>query len=496
MDIMQSYKLYSDGKLKEASSQKYFDAVNPSTGEIFARVSDASLDDMKSAIISARNAFDKGDWSSMSVFERGIYLKAISKSILDNAKELADLECVNTGKTIKQTTFIDVPTAAETFEYFGNLSNQLDDTFNQINAPVKSITTRESIGVVAATIPWNYPLIMAAWKIAPALIAGNCVILKPSSKSCVSIMKLAELISKVGLPSGILNVISSSDHLVASELASSLLVDKFSFTGGTTTGQKVMKMAASNTKRLTLELGGKSPNIVCSDCDFDAAIGGTMSAIFMNQGQMCTAGSRLIIEESIYDKFVKELINKTKKLKIGNAQSHDTDFGPLNNVKHRDDVLTFIEKGLSEGAKLLCGGKIPEGDNFKSGAYIEPTILGDVNNLMTIAQEEVFGPVLCVMKFSILDDAIKIANDSKFGLASCIWTKDLDKANKIAKMLQCGTVWINTYGGFYNEAPFGGYKQSGFGRELGLEGLLEYTQTKHICIDQTPGGKPLVSCWF
>ncbi len=268
-----------------------------------------------------------------------------------------------------------------------------------------------------------------------------------------------------------------------------------SFSGGTHSGEKVLAQAAKGIKKLSLELGGKSPNIVFADCDMDAALGGTLSAIFMNQGQMCTAGSRLLVEDKIYDQFVEQLTIKAKALKIGSADSFETEFGPLVSVLHRDNVLKLISDGIKEGAKLCLGGTIPEGVNPK-GAYISPTILVNVKNQMRIAQEEIFGPVLCVIKFSSTDEAVHIANDSKYGLAAMIWTKDLFKANSVAKRLRCGTVWINTYGAFLNEAPFGGYKQSGYGRELGKEGLFEYTQLKHIATDQTPSGKSLVSSWF
>jgi len=493
---MKKFNLYIDGEIVSPKEGKYFSGINPSNEEVFAEIADASSDDMHAAILSARNAFDNESWSSLTFRERGVYLKNIANLIRENAKELADLESSDTGKTIKQTTFIDVPTCADTFEYFSNVSSQLEGRINCVAAPVKSMTEREPIGVIGGIIPWNYPLIMAAWKIAPALIAGNTVVFRPSSVASVSIMRLAEIISQAQLPKGVLQIVSTKSHEVSALIFESDLIDKVSFTGGTQMGKEVMRKAAGNAKRLTLELGGKSPNIVFSDCDFDAALGGTMSAIFMNQGQMCTAGSRLLLESTIYDKFLNQLVEKTKNLKIGEALNYATDFGPLISKKHLNSVLKYIEKGKEEGAELLCGGQILQGEKFSKGYYLEPTIFGNVTNSMTIAREEIFGPVLSVIKFSTMDEAIKIANDSKYGLAASIWTKDLNKANYVSKKMQCGIVWINTYGGFYNEAPIGGYKQSGFGRELGIEGLLELTQVKHICIDQTPGGKSLVSSWF
>jgi len=489
---VQQFDLFIEGKMSAALSGKYFDLVNPSNGEIFARVSDADTIDVQMAVSAARLGFDHGRWPQMSIPERGAYLLKLAALIRENAKELAELECLGCGKTIKHTTFIDVPTAAETFEYFGQLSeNVTNETINH-SAPVLSIIEREPVGVVVAIIPWNYPLIMAAWKLAPALLAGNTVVLKPSPAACASIMLLAKLASQIGLPKGVLNIIASSRPQAGEEMVGSPEVDMVSFSGSTKTGESVMALASKGVKKLTLELGGKSPNIVFADCDIEAALGGALSAIFMNQGQMCTAGSRLLVEDKIYQEFVEKLVARAKNLKIGPADSFETEFGPLVNVKHRDAVLKFIEKGKHEGAKLACGGNIP----IQKGAYLEPTIFVNVRNTMSIAQEEIFGPVLCVIPFTSVDEAIHIANDSKYGLAAMVWSKDLEKANKVANRLRCGTVWINTYGVFLNEAPFGGYKQSGFGRELGLSGLLEYTQLKHIAIDQTPGGKSLVTSWF
>jgi betaine-aldehyde dehydrogenase len=305
---------------------------------------------------------------------------------------------------------------------------------------------------------------------------------------------LGKIIVDSGLPEGVVNIVASSHRNVATALVSDDNVDLISFTGGSETGKFIMQEAAKKPKKVILELGGKSPNIVFADCDMEAALGGTLSGIFMNQGQMCTGESRLYVEEKIYGEFLKKLIERTLAFKIGDALDYQTTFGPLINNVHRENVLAFIEAAVRQGAKIECGGRVPA--HLKDGAYIEPTILSNVTPDMDIVKEEIFGPVLLVMKFSSEDDAIAQANNSDYGLAASVWTKDKAKAQRVAKKLQCGTVWINTYGGFYNEAPYGGYKKSGFGRELGEEGFLEYTQVKHICSDETPGGKPLVSSWF
>ncbi|MBF0490502.1 MAG: aldehyde dehydrogenase family protein [Candidatus Omnitrophica bacterium] len=340
---IQQFELLLEGKMSAPLSGKYFDCVNPSHGEVFARVADAGEMDMEIAIMAARLAFDHGSWPRMSIAERGSYLLKIGKAIRENAKELADLESASTGKTIKHTTFIDVPTAAETFEYYGSLQQLTGETI-QVSSPHLCLVEREPVGVVGANIPWNYPLIMAAWKIAPILMTGNTAILRPSSAACASVMALAKIIAEVGLPKGVLNIVTSANTQTARQMSSSSSVDMLSFTGSTKTGQQVMEMAAKNVKKLVLELGGKSPNIVFADCDMEAAIGGTLSAIFMNQGQMCTAGSRLLVEEKIYKEFVEKLVARAKTLKIGPADSFETEFGPLVSVSHRDEVLKIFQQ--------------------------------------------------------------------------------------------------------------------------------------------------------
>lgn len=493
---LQEYNLLIDGRLSAPKLGRYYDSINPSDGTLYARIADASKEDMFLSIDSAHRAFVNTAWRLMAPSERGIYLKKIVQVIRTHAKELAQIESSDTGKPIKHTTFIDVPTCVDTFEYFSDCEEMLKPRPQKINAPVESMIIYEPVGVIGCIIPWNYPLIMAAWKVAPALAAGNTVILKPSIAGCASIMRLAELINEAGLPAGVLNIVPSSDVEVARILVESPKVGMISFTGSTNSGRDVMRLASKQTKKIILELGGKSPNIVFSDCQMDAATGGSLSAIFLNQGQMCTAGSRLLVEESFYEEFVGKLIQETKKIKIGRASDYQTNFGPLATIEHRDKVLKSIHSALQEGAHLACGGKIPDGEIFKDGAFIEPTILVNVANDMNVAQQEIFGPVVCVIKFKDEEEAIKIANDISYGLAASIWTKDLEKANRLTNSLQCGTVWVNTYGGFYNEVAFGGFKQSGWGRELGEEGLLSFTHSKHICTDKTPGGIPLVAGWF
>ncbi|PIQ89206.1 MAG: aldehyde dehydrogenase [Candidatus Omnitrophica bacterium CG11_big_fil_rev_8_21_14_0_20_42_13] len=477
-------------------NKKNIASINPSTGEIITQFPALSARETEEAIKAARGAFDNGDWPKMPLIERAPYLQKIAQIIREKADELAKLESQDTGKTIKQTTFIDIPTAASAFEYFAAAATEIKGETIPTHNPALSFTLREPMGVVGQIIPWNYPFLMAAWKIAPAIILGNSVVFKPSQLASLTCLELARIIEESGLPKGVVNIVTGTANEVGKTICENKLVDMISFTGGNTAGKEIMQLAASNTKKISLELGGKSPNIVFADCDIEAAVGGSMSAIFMNQGQMCTAGSRLILEDKIYDKFIDLLVAKTKKLKIGDALSYDTDFGPIISAEHRQYILDYIETGKKE-AKLTCGGVTPNVDRVGlHGFYLEPAIFIDVDNNARISQEEIFGPVLSIIKFSGQDEAVKIANDTRFGLASMVWTKDLNRANQVAAQLRCGTVWINTYGGFYNEAPFGGYKESGFGRELGKEGLLEYTQTKHVNIDLNPTGRSLVTSWF
>ncbi len=473
-----------------ALSTKTFDAVNPATGEMFSQIPDMSVEEIRQVIQRARHGFDTGPWKDFSFAERGIYLKKIAKLVRTHAKELADLEIKDVGKTSKHASLIDIPTAADCFEYFSSVS--CDDKENPVNGPVNSRSIYQPRGVVAAICSYNYPMIYAAWKIAPAIIAGNCVILKPSPLASASIHRLGQLLEQVGLPDGVVNIVTTTSNEVAEELVVSEAVDMISFTGSGATGQRIMALAAQRTKKVVLELGGKSPNIVFADCNLEAALGGALSAIFINQGQMCTAGSRLFVHEDIYDSFVERLVQRTRELRVGDPQKAATEIGPLTSRDHRDYLLSVIDKAVKAGAHLECGGKAPDGPGY----YLEPTILTAVTNEMDIAQNECFGPILAVIKFNAEDDVVRQANDSRYGLAACVWTKDEVKAERVARKLEAGTVWVNTYGNFFNEAPFGGTKQSGFGRELGPEGLKEYMQVKHVCVDQTPGGMPLAASWF
>lgn len=492
------YPLYINGEFKETQNKQ--DIINPSNGEVIAKVSIAGKDEIESAIQSARNSFDCGPWKNLPLNERKKYILKIASGILEKAQELSNLESLNTGKPLKETTFMDIPSSAATFEYFANnlekyLSSESIEIKSQI-ANAKADLIREPQGVAVLIVPWNYPLLIASWKMAQALAAGNTVILKPSSLTPLSVLELAKIVKEANLPAGAVNIINVSGDVMGQVLCSDSRVDMISFTGSNAVGKKIMEYTSKNVKKVTMELGGKSAAIVLNDADLELAVNGLLCAIFLNQGQMCTAMSRIFVEDGIYDKFVNDFVSKAKRIKIGPALDFETQIGPLMSQVQRKKVLEYIEKGKLAGAKLLCGGNIPQQEDLKKGFFFEPAVFEGVLPNMKIFQEEIFGPVACISKFSSIDEASALANNSPFGLAASIWTKDDSKAQNIAGQINAGTVWVNTYGMFFNELPYGGFKQSGFGKELGREGFLEYTRLKNIVTDKTEGAKPLVNYWY
>ena len=491
-----NYKMWIGGKWCEGESKECLESINPANSEVNGLIPRGKAPDAKKAIQAARTAFDKDEWPEMSYQDRGEILRQIAQLIRENATQLARLETLDNGKPVKESTLIDIPAAADTFEGFAGMACELKGETIPVNAPVMSYTCYEPLGVVVQIIPWNYPLLMAAWKLAPALITGNTVVLKPSALTSLTALELAKLMEETDLPAGVVNVVTGLGSEIGGELTSNPQVDKIALTGSTETGREIMKQASSHIKKIALELGGKSPSIVLKSADLEAALNGILATIFLNQGQMCVAGSRLLIQEDIHDVFIEGLVERTKKIKLGNGLDPETMMGPLISREQQENVLSYISSGIEEGATLLTGGEVSEGDDFKKGFFVQPTIFDNVDNKMKIAQEEIFGPVLSVITFSTVEEAIELANATSYGLAASIWTRDIYQAHHIARKIRAGTIWINTYGTFFNEVPFGGYKESGLGRELGKAGLMEYTELKSVSIDLSPDEKSLITKWY
>jgi aldehyde dehydrogenase (NAD+) len=483
---MLEYPLYIGGSFVPSSTGKKIESVNPFDGTIVAVADAAVTDDVQKAVAAARKAFDEGPWPHMNRDERAALLKGISEKINERFKELVELEVLDSGSTIRKAKE-DVHLSARNMYYFSKLAAlDLSEPVEGLNKPgfSKNLLVREPIGVVGAIIPWNFPLKMAVWKLGPALAAGNTVVLKPSEMTPVTAMELAKIIDELGFPPGVVNIIPGYGKEAGEALVKHPGVDKIAFTGSTAVGKHIMSLASNTLKKCTLECGGKSANIVCDDADLPLALDGSLYAIFYHQGQCCEAGARLFLPESIAGDFTNKLLEKTVKLKLGNPIDTSTDIGPVISKIQQERVLGYISKGIAEGATLHTGGKIPESDELANGFFIEPTIFTNVDNRMTIAQEEIFGPVLSIITYDKIDDAIRMANDSMYGLAAGVWSKDAEKADYVARRLKAGTVWINEWHLISEKAPFGGYKESGIGREFGVDGLKEYTETKHIHIDE------------
>ncbi|MEO6694033.1 MAG: aldehyde dehydrogenase family protein, partial [Ignavibacteria bacterium] len=442
----------------------------------------ATIDDTKAAIDAARKTFDSGVWSEMAREERSRIIKQIVDKINENAKQLTKLEAMDSGSTIRKAGE-DVFLSAKSLNYFSKMAAvSLDEEIEGLSKAgvSKNLIRREPVGVAALITPWNFPLKMAIWKLGPALAAGCTVILKPAQETSVTAMELARLIDQTEMPKGVVNIISGKGSVIGNELVKSPDVDKIGFTGSTEVGKIIMKNAAENLKKITLECGGKSANIILDDADINMSVDGAIYAGFYHQGQCCEGGTRLLVHEKIHDEFIEKLKNKISKMKIGDPMDKTTDVGPVINKKQFDSIMDYIKIGKEEGAEILTGGK-QSGDN---GFYIEPTVFINVNNKMRIAQEEIFGPVLTVIKFKDDDEAVSIANDSIYGLGGGVWSGSDERAINIANKMRTGTVWINEYHLMSDRAPFGGYKQSGIGREFGMDGLKEYTEAKHIHIDE------------
>jgi aldehyde dehydrogenase (NAD+) len=472
-------RLYIGGQWVDAAAGGAFPTINPATEEILTRVAEGRAEDIDRAVAAARKAFEEGPWSKMSGAERGRILWKIGDLLEARVAEVAGVETLDSGKTITESSRVDVPMAADCFRYFAGWASKIEGGTIPIRAPFFNYTLREPLGVVGQIIPWNFPILLAAWKVAPALAAGNTIVLKPAEQTPLSALRLAQIAEEAGLPPGVLNVVTGFGPTAGAALVDHPGVDKIAFTGSTSVGQEIMRRASGTLKRLTLELGGKSPNIVFADADLDTAVRGAGNGIFYNKGEVCTAGSRLFVEEALHDAFLDRLSAFTAKLQQGDPLDPKTRLGPQVSEAQMARVLSYVDKGKGEGARLVLGGERAPG----KGYFVRPTIFDGVRNDMTIAREEIFGPVLSVLRFRDVDEVVRLANDTPYGLAAAVWTKDIKKAHRAARLLRAGTVWINSYGLYDSAMPFGGYKMSGFGRELGHHGLMEYTQTKSVWVD-------------
>jgi phenylacetaldehyde dehydrogenase len=474
-------KLLINGKWVGAASGKTFPVYNPATGTLLAQVAEADKEDVDRAVAAARKAFDDGPWRKMSGSQRGKLLWKLADLLEQRTEQFAELESVDNGKPMSVAKVADVPLAVDMFRYMAGWATKLNGQTVQWADPTQylSYTLREPIGVVAQIIPWNFPLLMAAWKVAPALAAGCTIILKVAEQTPLTGLLLGELIQEAGFPDGVFNVLAGYGETAGAALAAHDDVDKVAFTGSTEVGKLIVKAAAGNLKKVTLELGGKSPAIVFNDADIDAAITGAAAAIFFNHGQCCTAGSRLYAHKKVYDQVVEGVANEAKKIKVGNGLDPATTMGPLVSQDQFDRVTGYIESGVKEGAKVSAGGKRA---NNSGGYFVEPTVLSNTNGNMKVVREEIFGPVVCAEAFddNDLEGIAKTANATVFGLASSIWTKDVARAHKLASMIKAGTVWINCHNVFDASLPFGGYKQSGWGREMGAEVFNSYLETKTV----------------
>jgi aldehyde dehydrogenase (NAD+) len=477
---IQQTRLLINNQWVDSVSGKKFETINPATGEVLAQVAEADAADVDLAVKAARKAFhSKSPWRRMSASERGKLMNRLADLMEKHADELATLESLDNGKPKHVALAADLPLAIACYRYYAGWADKIQGKTIPINGDYFCYTRHEPVGVVGQIIPWNFPLLMQAWKLGPALAAGNTIILKAAEQTPLSALRLGELIVEAGFPEGVVNILAGYGPTAGGAIARHMDIDKVAFTGSTEVGHLIMKAAAeTNLKRVTLELGGKSPNIVFADADMEQAIEGSHFALFFNQGQCCCAGSRVFVEEKAYDEFVDRSVQRAKKRKVGNPLDPITEQGPQVDQDQFDKVLGYVDAGKREGAKLLCGGE-RVGDR---GYFVSPTVFGDVKDDMKIAQEEIFGPVMSVLKFKDMDELVERANKTIYGLAAGVWTRDIGKAHHIANNVRAGTVWVNCFDVFDAGAPFGGFKQSGVGRELGEYGLQQYSEIKTVTV--------------
>ncbi len=460
-----------------------FDTVNPATGEVLTQIAEASREDVDRAVQAARRAFDdrSGAWRKMSASERGKLIWRLADLVEKSIEELAELETLDNGKPIFESRYVDMPMVIDVLRYYAGWATKIHgETVNTFETAF-TYTLREPVGVVGLIIPWNFPLLLASWKLGPALACGCTIVLKPAEQTPLTTLRFGELAIEAGLPAGVLNIVTGGPE-TGKAIVSHAGIDKIAFTGSTAVGKEIMRSAADTLKRVTLELGGKSPNIVFADSDIDNAVKGAINGIFYGKGEVCNAGSRLFVENKVRDEFLEKLVGRAKKMQPSDPLDPKTRLGAIVSQEQMQTVLSYVEAGKKEGAKLITGGNRVSVDGGK-GFFLEPTIFGDVTNDMKIAQEEIFGPVLATLSFDDVDQVIDLANRNQYGLAAAVWTRDIKKAHSVSRQLKAGTVWINTYGLMDAALPFGGYKSSGFGRELGKHAIEHYTEVKTVWLN-------------
>ena len=482
--MAEDLKMYVDGKWVEALDGSTLDVVNPATGEVIATVPDSKPRDADRAAAAARRAFDEGGWwPKTSERERGRILLRAAEIVRRDLERLARLETLDSGKPLAEARE-DIAEVAFMLEYYGGWATKIHGNIPPVGVDAFSLVVKEPMGVAAAITPWNYPMMMATQKVAPALAAGCTVVLKPAEQTPMTALELPKFLEEAGLPDGVLHVLTGLGETAGAPLVASPLVDKVGFTGSRDVGKTIMRSGADTLKRVTLELGGKSPNIVFADADFDEAVEGSCNGIFWNQGEICSAGSRVLVEQSVYDTVLQAMVHRARQVRLGDGLADDTTMGPLVSKEQQQRVERYIEIGQGE-AKLAIMGQAPSDPRLAGGFFVPPTIFADATNDVTIAREEIFGPVMTVIPFSDADEVIALSNDNDYGLAAAVWTRDIKKALRTARALRAGIVWINDTQPAPTEAPWGGYKQSGVGRELGPEGIDDYLETKHIYVNLT-----------
>jgi len=475
-------KMLIDGKWVDSASGKTFTTVDPSNEEVLAQVPDGNAEDVDRAVKAARRAFESGPWPKMTASERGRALWKLADLIEEHAEEFAQLESLDNGKPLTVARAADVPLVVDHFRYYAGWATKVEGETIPVSVPgMFTYTLREPVGVVGQIIPWNFPLLMLAWKLGAALACGNTVVLKPAEQTPLSALRFGELLDDAGIPPGVVNIVTGFGETAGAPITVHPGIDKVAFTGSTEVGKSIMAAAAGTLKRVSLELGGKSPNIVFADADLDMAAEGAAAAIYFNHGQCCCAGSRLFIEHKAYDKVMPKLIEYSEKIQLGPGLDPATQMGPLVSSEQFERVTGFLASGKKEGAKVATGGGRPS--RFDKGYFVAPTVFTDVEPDMSVVREEIFGPVVCAIPFKDPEEVVRAGNESTYGLAAAVWTRDIQKAHKAARLLRAGTVWINTYNQFDAAAPFGGYKQSGFGREMGKAALELYTQLKTVWVN-------------